>query len=118
MGYARPFEGIRMLLDLAREEVIEFVDERHVPVPPRDIHMNYTPTAEMRRDVRPIVITQPEGPSFTVDGYAVNWQKWSLRVGFNGREGLTLHTVHYSDKDRGDRLVAYRLSFAEMVVPY
>ena len=53
------------------------------------------------------------GPSFTLDGNAVQWQKWSLRVGFNHREGMVLHTVAYDG-----RSVAHRLSFAEMVVPY
>ena len=53
------------------------------------------------------------GPSFTLDGNHVSWQKWSLRVGFNHREGMVLHTLAYDG-----RPVAHRLSFAEMVVPY
>ncbi|WP_308259105.1 hypothetical protein [Pseudonocardia sp. H11422] len=28
-------------------------------------------------------MTQPEGPSFTVSGREVSWQKWRLRVGFS-----------------------------------
>jgi hypothetical protein len=28
-----------------------------------------------------------QGPSFSVDGMAVTWQKWSFRVGFNYRSG-------------------------------
>jgi primary-amine oxidase len=47
----------------------------------------------------------------------VEWQKWSLRIGFNYREGLVLHTVGYHENGRR-RSVAHRLSFAEMVVPY
>ena len=45
------------------------------------------------------------------------WQNWSLRIGFNHREGMVLHTVGYDDGGR-IRSVAHRLSFAEMVVPY
>ena len=45
------------------------------------------------------------------------WQRWSMRLGFNQREGLVLHTVGYEDGGRV-RPVAHRLSFAEMVVPY
>ena len=45
------------------------------------------------------------------------WQNWSLRLGFNYREGLVLHTVGYEDGGRV-RPIAHRLSFAEMVVPY
>ena len=47
----------------------------------------------------------------------LSWQNWQLRIGFNGREGLVLHTVGFSDGGRV-RPVAHRLSFAEMVVPY
>ena len=64
-----------------------------------------------------IEITQPDGPSFTVDGWKVQWQKWSMRVGFNPREGITLHEVTYTD--RGEtRPIIYRASLSEMVVPY
>jgi hypothetical protein len=38
-----------------------------------------------RTTLRPIEITQPEGPSFTVVGSLVRWQDWSLRVGFDAR---------------------------------
>jgi primary-amine oxidase len=47
----------------------------------------------------------------------VTWQKWHMRVGFNVREGLVLHTVGYEDRGRL-RPIAHRLSFAELVVPY
>jgi primary-amine oxidase len=52
-----------------------------------------------------------------LDGNLLAWQNWSLRIGFNYREGMTLHTVRYQDGDRS-RSVAHRMSFAEMVVPY
>ena len=72
---------------------------------------------EFRDGVKPIEITQPDGPSFTVDGWKVQWQKWSMRVGFNPREGITLHEVTYTD--RGEtRPIIYRASLSEMVVPY
>ena len=40
-----------------------------------------------------------------------------MRLGFNHREGLVLHSVGYEDGGRV-RPIAHRLSFAEMVVPY
>ena len=42
---------------------------------------------------------------------------WSLVVGFNAREGLTLHHVRYADRGK-DRSILYRASLTEMVVPY
>ncbi len=67
----------------------------------------------MRTDVKPLNVTQPEGPSFQVDGNLVQWQKWRFRIGFNPREGATLHDVRYDG-----RSVLYRLSLSEMTVPY
>jgi primary-amine oxidase len=69
---------------------------------------------ETRKDLKPIDITQPEGPSFRVtDESLVEWQKWRFRVSFNPREGAVLHDVHYDG-----RSIMYRLSFSEMTVPY
>lgn len=38
-----------------------------------------------RDDFKPLEVVQREGPSFTVKGQQVNWQKWTFRVGFNVR---------------------------------
>jgi primary-amine oxidase len=62
-------------------------------------------------------IEQPEGPSFKVDGWKVNWQKWSFRVGFTPREGLVLHQLAYQDGEH-KRSIIHRASVTEMVVPY
>lgn len=67
----------------------------------------------LRTDVKPLNVTQPDGPSFQVDGNLIEWQKWRFRVGFNPREGATLHDVRYDG-----RSVLYRLSLSEMTVPY
>jgi primary-amine oxidase len=63
-----------------------------------------------RLDLKAINVTQPDGPSFAVDGGLIEWQKWRFRVGFNPREGATIHDVHYDG-----RSVLYRLSVSEMV---
>jgi len=55
--------------------------------------------------------------SFSLDGRLLSWQNWQMRLGFNYREGLVLHTVGFRD-GRRLRPVAHRLSFAEMIVPY
>ena len=34
----------------------------------------------------------PRASSFTLDGNLLRWQRWSMRLGFNHREGLVLHT--------------------------
>jgi len=54
--------------------------------------------------------------SFSLDGRLLSWQNWQMRLGFNYRESLVLHTVGFRD-GRRLRPVAHRLSFAEMIVP-
>ncbi|KAL2410489.1 Copper amine oxidase 1 [Exophiala dermatitidis] len=68
---------------------------------------------EHRSTTKPHHVVQPEGPSFITEGNLIRWEKWTLRVGFNYREGLTLHDVRYDG-----RSVFYRLSLSEMFVPY
>ncbi|SFK98642.1 primary-amine oxidase [Geodermatophilus ruber] len=125
-GYARPVENLIVLVDLDRMEVIDVRDHGVVPLPEKA--GNYVPElmvagenrpafTSLRQDVRPIEITQPEGPSFTVDGHAVSWQKWRLRVGYSPREGLVLHQIGYEDRGRL-RPIIYRASLSEMYIPY
>ncbi|KAH8703609.1 putative copper amine oxidase [Talaromyces proteolyticus] len=67
-----------------------------------------------RKDLKALNVLQPDGPSFKVtDESLIEWQKWRFRVGFNPREGATIHDVCYDG-----RSVFYRLSISEMTVPY
>ncbi|KAK2997903.1 hypothetical protein RJ639_024793, partial [Escallonia herrerae] len=116
-GYARPVEGIYVLVDMQNMVVIEFEDRRLVPLPPADPLRNHT-AGETRGGVAEVMSIQPEGPSFRVDGHFVEWQKWNFRIGFTPSEGLVIYSVAYVDGSRGRRTVAHRFSFVEMVVPY
>lgn len=126
--YARPVEGLTTVVDLEKMEVIEVTDHGVVPIP--EFQGEYIPELmvkadgksrpvfdELRSDVKPIEITQPEGPSWKVDEHRVDWQKWSLHVGWTSREGLILFDVRYDDRGRS-RPVIYRASISELVVPY
>ena len=115
-AYARPIEGVFGLVDVHSGELVHFEDRDPVPLPEDDGEFR-ADHVTLRDDVRPIHISQPEGPSFTVDGHEVRWQGWSLRVGFSTREGLVLHEVAYDDHGE-TRRVLDRASYAEMVVPY
>jgi primary-amine oxidase len=116
-GYARPIEGLIVHFDLGRNEVIEVIDHGITALPPQ--HARYFPADHepLRDDLKPLEITQPEGPSFTVDGNLVTWSRWSFRIGFDPYEGTTLHQITYDDHGRA-RTVVHRASVSEMVVPY
>ncbi len=124
--YAHPVEGVVATVELDDMKV-QIEDYGVVPVPGHS--GNYTPDGikaatnfpsfpeGLRTDLRPISITQSEGPSFRVEGYQVTWQKWRFRVGFTPREGLVLHLVEYFDRGRW-RPIIYRAALSEMFVPY
>jgi primary-amine oxidase len=124
--YARPVEGLSVLVDPDAGEVVEIEDSGPVPLPPyagdyaaelRGRQVNWPRVDGVRSSQRPLEIVQPEGPSFELDGHALSWERWSLRVGFDAREGLILHQVGYEDGGRV-RPVLYRASMSEMWVPY
>ncbi|KAF2759945.1 hypothetical protein EJ05DRAFT_437265 [Pseudovirgaria hyperparasitica] len=72
---------------------------------------------QLRTDLKPLNIVQPEGASFTVTeqgtSAVLEWQKWSFRVGFNQREGMVLYDVRYDG-----RSLFYRVSLSDMNIPY
>ena len=116
-GYARPVEGVLAYVDLNRREITEFFDYGAVPLPPEQANYDPESAGPLRTGIKPLDIVQPEGPSFSVDGNFVRWQKWSFRVSMHPIDGLVLHTVGYEDQGRV-RSILYRASLSEMVVPY
>jgi primary-amine oxidase len=122
-GYARPIEGVAVVADLNAMKVLRVEDTGVVPLPPqpsnyaRGYVAEFSPSGEFRKDLKPLEITQPDGPSFAVEGHFVRWQKWSFRIGFTPREGLGLYTIGYEDGGRV-RPILYRAALCDMVVPY
>ena len=113
--YAHPVHGLTLVVDLNTMALLEIEDRPGAGFPPvqGEYAPRHVPGYTARTDRKPLEVTQPDGVSFTLDGYRLSWQNWQLRLGFNYREGLILHTVSYAG-----RSVAHRLSLAEMVVPY
>ncbi|KAI8472761.1 MAG: copper amine oxidase [Monoraphidium minutum] len=87
-----------------------------VPTTDHNYHSDLQP-GPWRAGLKPLDVLQPEGPSFSVEGGLVKWQKWQMRVSFNYREGLVLHSVAYEDGGKL-RPVLHRASLVEMAVPY
>ena len=116
--WAHPIDGLVAYVDLITAEVVELVDEGVFPLPTERADFQRSDgTLPARTTQQPIEITQPQGPSFTVEGDVVRWEKWELRIGFDQVEGLTLHQIGFEDDGRV-RPIVYRASVAEMVVPY
>ncbi|CRK24828.1 hypothetical protein BN1708_003945 [Verticillium longisporum] len=112
------------VFDVAKKEVID-VDIPPVRRPlslakPNNYHVpDIEKEGGFRTGLKPINITQPERVSFTVQNRVIRWQNWSIHVGFNYREGIVLNDINFFDKFEGkNRPLFYRLSLAELVVPY
>ncbi|MDI9974253.1 primary-amine oxidase [Rhodococcus sp. IEGM 1307] len=117
-AWAHPIDGLVGFVDVMNRTVTDVLDLGAVPIPEESGNFDdLTVTGPLRTTQKPIEITQPEGPSFVVDGNRVDWEKWSFRVGFDAREGLVLHQLGFADGDRV-RPIIHRASIAEMVVPY
>lgn len=119
-GYARPLDGLHAWVDLDEMTVVKVLD-RGTKI---DDVVNDLEDAkyreedrDLRTDLKPYNVDQPEGPSWTIEGRKIEWQNWHLRVGWTQREGLVLHNIEYED-DGEVRRIADRASCAEMAVPY
>ena len=116
-GYVRPIEGLRPVVDLNTMQVIRIEEYGRWPLPRGEANYAADRRVSFRDGIKPLEIVQPEGPSFGVESHEVVWQNWKFVIGFNAREGLTLHHLRYHDQGR-DRSILYRASLTEMVVPY
>lgn len=120
-AWAHPVDGLVAYVDVTARTVDQVIDSGVVAVPTEPGNFDDpSQVGPLRTSQKPIEITQPEGPSFTLDGNVLEWENWSLQIGFDQREGLVLHRIGFRDRDRGGvvRSVLERASISEMVVPY
>uniref|UniRef100_A0A0G4HRT8 Amine oxidase n=1 Tax=Chromera velia CCMP2878 TaxID=1169474 RepID=A0A0G4HRT8_9ALVE len=84
-----------------------------VPREASEYHRALVDHSKFDRSLKPLEIVQPEGPSFEVEGNGIKWNRWSLNISFNYREGLVLHNLKFDG-----RPVLRRACLSEMAVPY
>ena len=114
--YAHPVSGLHAIVDIDSGEVVAVENDQQIAVP-------QTPGAYRESQtganilLKPLEIKQPDGVSFSIDGYKVSWERWNFRIGFCQREGLVIHDVWFDDSGKM-RKIAHRLSIAELVIPY
>src|SRR5215469_9939215 len=112
IGYFHPVEGLVAWVDLDSRKVERLLDTGALPLakPPAFAEPSMA-------SLRPLNITQPQGPSFRFDGHLIEWDNWRFRYSFDAREGLVLYSVGYAEHGKV-RPILYRASLADMVVPY
>jgi primary-amine oxidase len=114
--YARPIEGVMVVVDVNHLRVVEVVDSGSAPLAaPADLDPQSL--APQRAPLPPLQIVQPQGPGFTVEDNVVRWQNWRFRFAMQPTEGLVLYDVAYEAHGRL-RPILYRAGLSEMFVPY
>ena len=114
--YAHPINGLYAIIDLQTLEVVDIEDGEVTPTPmaPGDFRLSQTGGHVKLKDLQ---IVQKDGASCSIEGWKVNWERWNFRVGWDQREGLVIHDVRFDDNGV-ERRIGYRLSIAELVIPY
>ena len=118
LPWGHPVDGLAAYTDLVSGEIIQLIDDVNIPVPMESAEWDKEPhSSGTRTSTKPIEITQPEGASFVLENDVITWENWSMRIGFDHREGLVLNQVAFLDGDKR-RSIMHRASVAEMVVVY
>src|SRR5581483_3574836 len=73
LGWAHPVDGVTAIVDVVTHEVLDVIDYADLPVPQEDGNFHDPAWVDQpeRPGVKPIHITQPDGPSFTIDDNGV-----------------------------------------------
>jgi primary-amine oxidase len=116
-GYEdREVPGIFFTVNMTTKKVTRFTDYGITPMPAVSLIYDADggPAAP---GTKPIVVSQPDGPSFSIKDGEVNWQNWHFRFRLDPRSGpiINLAQLDYQGKRRS---VLYEGSLSEMYVPY
>lgn len=114
--YAHPINGLYAIIDLQTLEVVDIEDGEVTPTPMAngDYRLSQTGGHVKLKDLQ---IIQKDGVSCSIEGWKIYWERWNFRVGWDQREGLVIHDVRFDDNGV-ERRIGYRLSIAELVIPY
>ncbi len=115
-GWDREIGGIFFVMDINAKKVTRFSDYGVVPMP-KPSNFYDADGGEPLPGTKPIVVMQPEGPSFTMDKGEISWQNWSFRFRLDTRVGAILNMVKWNDAGK-ERSILYEGSLSELYVPY
>jgi len=115
--WVRRVEGLIVVLDIDKEQILEITDDSTVPVPDTTADLDDATIGPLRVFPSPIEIRQPLGPGFKLDGHVVSWDQWRFHLRPDARVGTIISTVTWRDGDR-ERPVLYEGHLSEIFVPY
>lgn len=115
--YGAPIEGLMIVVDLNERQVYDVIDMGTQPYSKANFDYDEASVAPLQPAPQPLLIRQPQGKTFEINGNEITWQNWKFRYLMHPRDGLTLYTVSYTDAGV-ERPILYRAGLSEMVVPY
>ena len=116
-GYEdREVAGIFFTVDMTSKKLTRFEDYGMTPMAPVSEKYDQDGGPALP-GTKPIAVSQPEGPSFTIKDGEVSWQNWHFRFRVDPRSGPIINqaALDYQGKRRS---VLYEGSLSEMYVPY
>ena len=116
-NFTRPIEGLGAIVDLNTREVVEIIDQAVIEVSEAPAAVDEASIVSDRVPLKPVVLHQPDGSNFTINGHVLEWDNWKLHYRLEKRSGLVVSTVSYHDKGEW-RQVLYQGAVSELFVPY
>ena len=112
----REVAGIFFTVDMATKKITRFTDYGVTPMPPVS-EVYDSDGGPAVPGTKPIVVSQPEGPSFTIKDGEVSWQHWHFRFRLDPRQWPVINMASLESQGKR-RSVLYEGSLSEMYVPY
>ncbi|XP_057734680.1 primary amine oxidase 1 [Arachis stenosperma] len=113
--WARPIEGITVLVDVDSMKITMYNDRYKAPLPKAE----GTDFQSSMSNLSDINVSDTNAIGFSMNGNEVKWDKWVFHVGFNARAGMIISTASiFDERERKYRRVMYRGHVSETFVPY
>ena len=116
-GWGSPIEGLQAVADLQEQKIVRVTDTGVRPRAGLIGEHHDEAIGPARKPLLPLVVSEPLGHNYTVDGGQVSWDNWRFHFRVDARRGLVLSQVGYVDGGR-QRSILYQASLSELFVPY
>ncbi|KAK1592892.1 hypothetical protein Q3G72_032074 [Acer saccharum] len=112
--FARPIEGISMLVDVDKMQITMYNDRLRFPLPKPEGTDFRSPKSKPGP-----VMCNITNRGFTIEGHRIRWANWDFHVSFEARPGIVISTASiFDDSMNKFRRVLYRSHVSETFVPY
>lgn len=113
--FARPIEGVTILVDIDSMRITGYIDRFTAPLPKAE-GTDYESAWVAPNSTR---CNRTSSGKFTVRGHEVRWANWEFHLAFHARAGIIISTASVFDESKSKfRRVLYRGHVSETFVPY